>query len=402
MTENALKPYVIGLDLGGTNSVFGIVDARGEIKATTAIKTGGYDNVNDYVKAAVEALQPIIETVGGIEKIKAMGIGAPNGNFYKGTIEYAPNLPWAHTCVVPLADLFSKALGGLPVALTNDANAAALGEMTYGAARGLKNFIDITLADYIRGYVKANQVNDYLELIKKSKELCTIPIIASINCYKADAWIDFARQIELAGADALELNVFFMETELTEDFESIRDTYVSIIRKVKETVSIPVIMKIGKNYSNIPSLVNLLKVNGADGVVLFNRFYQPDIDINNMQIVSGNVFSNHSDLSDTIRWTAIVSGKIPGISIASSTGVHDWEDVVKCLLAGASAVQMCSAVYTHGAEIISQVLTCVEEWMHQAHYQSLSQFQGKLNYANIPNPAMYERSQFMKYFSNRD
>ena len=229
-------------------------------------------------------------------------------------------------------------------------------------------------ADYIRGYVKANQVNDYLELIKKSKELCTIPIIASINCYKADAWIDFARQIELAGADALELNVFFMETELTEDFESIRDTYVSIIRKV----------------------------NGADGVVLFNRFYQPDIDINNMQIVSGNVFSNHSDLSDTIRWTAIVSGKIPGISIASSTGVHDWEDVVKCLLAGASAVQMCSAVYTHGAEIISQVLTCVEEWMHQAHYQSLSQFQGKLNYANIPNPAMYERSQFMKYFSNRD
>ena len=216
-------------------------------------------------------------------------------------------------------------------------------------------------ADYIRGYVKANQVNDYLEL-----------------------------------------NVFFMETELTEDFESIRDTYVSIIRKVKETVSIPVIMKIGKNYSNIPSLVNLLKVNGADGVVLFNRFYQPDIDINNMQIVSGNVFSNHSDLSDTIRWTAIVSGKIPGISIASSTGVHDWEDVVKCLLAGASAVQMCSAVYTHGAEIISQVLTCVEEWMHQAHYQSLSQFQGKLNYANIPNPAMYERSQFMKYFSNRD
>ena len=145
MTENALKPYVIGLDLGGTNSVFGIVDARGEIKATTAIKTGGYDNVNDYVKAAVEALQPIIDTVGGIEKIKAMGIGAPNGNFYKGTIEHAPNLPWAHTCVVPLADLFSKALGGLPVALTNDANAAALGEMTYGVARGMKNFIDITL-----------------------------------------------------------------------------------------------------------------------------------------------------------------------------------------------------------------------------------------------------------------
>lgn len=144
MTENTLKPYVIGLDLGGTNSVFGIVDARGEIKATTAIKTGGYDKVDDYVKASVEALQPIIETVGGIEKIKAMGIGAPNGNFYTGAIEFAPNLAWTHDGVVPLADMFSKALG-IPVALTNDANAAALGEMTYGAARGMKNFIDITL-----------------------------------------------------------------------------------------------------------------------------------------------------------------------------------------------------------------------------------------------------------------
>lgn len=257
-------------------------------------------------------------------------------------------------------------------------------------------------ADYIRGYVKANQVNDYLELIQKTKELCTIPIIASINCYKADAWIDFARQIQLAGADALELNVFFMETELTYDSDAQRDLYVGIVRKVKEAVTIPVTIKMSKMVGNIPALVNTLKVNGADGIVLFNRFYQPDIDINHMQIVSGNVFSNHSDLSDTLRWTGIVSGKIPGISIASSTGVHDWEDVVKCLLAGASAVQMCSAVYTHGGEIISQVLTCVEEWMHQTRYQSLDQFKGRLNYANIPNPGMYERSQFMKYFSNRD
>lgn len=256
--------------------------------------------------------------------------------------------------------------------------------------------------DYIRGYVKANQVSSYLDLIKSTKEQCTIPIIASINCYKSDVWIDFARQIELAGADALELNVFFLETDLDFCSEKMRDTYVSIIRKVKETVSIPVIVKMSKMVGNIPALAHTLTVNGADGIVLFNRFYQPDIDINNMQIVSGNVFSNHSDLSDTIRWTGIVSGKIPGINIASSTGIHDWEDVVKCLLAGASAVQMCSAVYTHGSEIISQVLTCVEEWMNQAHYQSLDQFRGKLNYANIPNPAMYERSQFMKYFSNRD
>ena len=133
--NTAMKPYVIGLDLGGTNSVFGIVDARGEIKATTAIKTGGYDKVEDYVDACVEALQVIIEQVGGIDKIKAMGIGAPNGNYYKGTIEFAPNLPWANDKVVPLAQMFSERLNNIPVALTNDANAAAIGEMVYGVAR---------------------------------------------------------------------------------------------------------------------------------------------------------------------------------------------------------------------------------------------------------------------------
>ena len=142
--QTIMKPYVIGLDLGGTNSVFGIVDSRGDIKATTAIKTQGYDKVEDYVDASIDALQIIIDQVGGIEKIKAMGIGAPNGNFYNGTIEFAPNLSWGHDTVVPLAKMFSDRLG-IPVALTNDANAAAIGEMIYGVARGMKNFIVITL-----------------------------------------------------------------------------------------------------------------------------------------------------------------------------------------------------------------------------------------------------------------
>ncbi len=153
--QQGIKPYVIGLDLGGTNSVFGIVDARGDIKATTAIKTGGYEKVEDYVKASVEALQPVIEQVGGIDKIKAMGIGAPNGNYYNGTIEFAPNLPWAHDGIVPLAKLFSDQLG-IPVALTNDANAAAIGEMVYGVARGMKNFIVITLGTGVGSGIVVN------------------------------------------------------------------------------------------------------------------------------------------------------------------------------------------------------------------------------------------------------
>ena len=155
MEQQTLKPYVIGLDLGGTNSVFGIVDSRGEIKATTAIKTQVYDNVADYVDASVKALEPIIEQVGGIEKIKAMGIGAPNGNYYNGTIEFAPNLVWGRDGIVPLADMFKERLG-IPVALTNDANAAAIGEMIYGVARGMKNFIMITLGTGVGSGIVVN------------------------------------------------------------------------------------------------------------------------------------------------------------------------------------------------------------------------------------------------------
>ena len=155
MTSQILKPYVIGLDLGGTNSVFGIVDSRGDIKATTAIKTQNYANVEDYVDASVEALQIIIDQVGGIDKIKAMGIGAPNANYYRGTIEYAPNIVWGHECCVPLADMFKKKLG-IPVAITNDANAAAIGEMTYGVARGMKNFIVLTLGTGVGSGIVVN------------------------------------------------------------------------------------------------------------------------------------------------------------------------------------------------------------------------------------------------------
>ncbi|EFL45789.1 ROK family protein [Prevotella disiens] len=144
MDAQEQKPFVIGLDLGGTNSVFGIVDQRGQVLATNAIKTQSYKTVEDFVDAGIEVLKPIIAKVGGISQIKAMGIGAPNGNFYRGTIEYAPNLVWAHEGVVPLAKMFSDRLG-IPVGLTNDANAAAIGEMQYGVARGMKNFIMITL-----------------------------------------------------------------------------------------------------------------------------------------------------------------------------------------------------------------------------------------------------------------
>ena len=142
MAENMEKPYVVGMDIGGTNTVFGVVDSRGNVLASDSIKTHQHDDVNEYVEAVCAKLIPMIEKFGGPEKIKGMGVGAPNGNYYSGTIEFAPNLPWKG--VIPLAEMFEKSLG-IPTALTNDANAAAIGEMTYGAARGMKDFIMITL-----------------------------------------------------------------------------------------------------------------------------------------------------------------------------------------------------------------------------------------------------------------
>ena len=137
------KPYVIGIDIGGTNTVFGVVDARGTILYSGSIKTGHYDDINDYVKALGDGLQNVINSAGGKDKIKGIGVGAPNGNYFNGCIEFAPNLPWKGK--IPLAQMISDQTGGIPVTLTNDANAAAIGEMTYGAARGLKDFIVITL-----------------------------------------------------------------------------------------------------------------------------------------------------------------------------------------------------------------------------------------------------------------
>ena len=142
MVTGMEKPYVVGMDIGGTNTVFGIVDSRGNVLATDSVKTQSFSKIEDYVEAVSSKLRPLIESFGGVEKIKGMGVGAPNGNYYNGTIEFAPNLPWKG--VIPLATLFEEAIG-VPTALTNDANAAAIGEMTYGAARGMKDFIMITL-----------------------------------------------------------------------------------------------------------------------------------------------------------------------------------------------------------------------------------------------------------------
>lgn len=254
-------------------------------------------------------------------------------------------------------------------------------------------------ADYINTYVEMNHMDKYLELIRSAKKHCNVPIIASINCYKMAKWTEFAKAIQDAGADGLELNLFVLNAgEFGDSY--LEDTYVNIVRELKKVINIPVVIKMAKNISNLPGLVSKLKALKADGVVLFNRFYQLDIDIETMELKAGPVFSNPSDFSDTLRWTAIVSGRVPDFDIACSYGVHTWEDVIKGILAGAGAMQLCSTLYENGLGAVDNILTCVEEWMNQNNYSRIEQFRGKLNYSNIKSPYLYERVQFMKYFSN--
>lgn len=254
-------------------------------------------------------------------------------------------------------------------------------------------------SDYINAYVEMNHVEKYLDLIREAKSSCNIPIIASINCYKVARWIDFAKNIEEAGADALELNIFLINTGGYGD-RYLEDSYIKIVREVKKEIKIPIIIKMARTVSNLPGLVEKLEALGVSAVVLFNRFYQLDIDINALEITSGPVFSHPEDFSETLRWTAITSGYVPNFNIACSYGVHKWEDIIKGLLAGATAMQLCSVLYEKGMEIVPEMITCLEEWMSQNNYKNIEEFRGKLSYANIPDPALYERAQFMKYFSN--
>jgi dihydroorotate dehydrogenase (fumarate) len=247
-----------------------------------------------------------------------------------------------------------------------------------------------------------HEVNDYLNLIQDTKEHCYIPVIASINCYNDDFGMDFVHQIEMAGADAIEVNVSALNTELSQEADSIEKTCIRIVQKLKETVSLPIIVKTGKYFCHLVNLANRLYAAGAAGIVLFNRFYPPDIDINKLQMTSGNVFSSSAEISDTLHWTGIINGRLPQLSIASSTGIHDWEDIVKCILSGASAVQICSTLYLNGNEIIAAMKRSIEEWMLSSGFHSIDAFKGKLNYATIESPTLYERLQFFKYFSNRD
>ncbi len=255
--------------------------------------------------------------------------------------------------------------------------------------------------DYIWNYTRNNSITKHLNLLSEAKKETEIPIIASINCMSASEWTIFAKEFENAGADALELNLFFVPTTRQRSSEEIEQLYLKIVSEVKKQVKIPVSVKIGYYYTNMVAMADKLVAHGASALVLFNRFYEPDINIEKMQITSSDIFSSPEDIRRSLRWIGLISSQLPKVEIAASTGIHDGEAVIKQLLAGAQAVQVCSSIYINGSQIIAGMLSDLTAFMKKQNFKKIEDFRGRLSYKNIPDPMLYERAQFMKYFSGK-
>ena len=258
-------------------------------------------------------------------------------------------------------------------------------------------------SDYLVGYIREHKLGEYLNLIKESKKVCNIPIISQHPTAIRNAdWVEFATKIEEAGADALEINILALQTDVQYTYGTFEQRHIDILSHIKKTVKIPVIMKLGDNLTNPIALIDQLYANGAAAVVLFNRFYQPDINIEKMIQVSGNVFSNEADLSKALRWIGIASAAVNKLDYAASGGIHSPEGVVKAILAGASAVEICSVLYQNSATIIEEYIRFLNLWMDRKGMETISQFKGILNVNDPKGVNTFERTQFLKYFSSHE
>ncbi len=255
--------------------------------------------------------------------------------------------------------------------------------------------------DYYDYKIKEDNLSAYTTLISESKNSVSIPVIASVNCIYSHEWLAFASQLQKAGADALELNMFFLPSDFQRTSEEKEAAYFRIIEQVQKAVTLPIALKISYYFSNLGPMIQKLSETGVSGLVLFNRFFSPDFDIDNFTVKSSNVFSSASDLAISLRWIAIMAARV-NCDLAASTGVHDGEALIKQLLAGADAVQVASTLYQNGKGRIGEMLKTLEGWMADKGYAKLADFRGKMSQAESSNPAAYERMQFMKYFGGKN
>lgn len=240
---------------------------------------------------------------------------------------------------------------------------------------------------------------EYLEHIHHAKQAVEIPIIASLNGVSTGGWIDYARKMEQAGADALELNIYYIPTDPKFNSSVVEELYVENLHVIKSSVKIPIALKLSPFFSSMANVAMRLDVGGADALVLFNRFYQPDFDLEKLEVVPSLHLSTSHEMTLPLRWIAILYGKVKA-SLAATTGIHTAVDAIKMLMAGADVTMMCSALLHHGPKYVATVLREMREWMEAHEYESVAQMKGSMSQKSCAEPAAFERANYMKVLNS--
>ncbi|MCK5808798.1 dihydroorotate dehydrogenase-like protein [bacterium] len=251
--------------------------------------------------------------------------------------------------------------------------------------------------EYVTQMSMAYGPEQYLNTIREACALVDIPIIASINALHEEYWVEFAKKVESAGAAAIELNISHISSDSKTEPKEIEQRYVDIVKQVKKSVSIPVAVKLGDYFTSIPNIVRKLEFAGADAVVLFNRFYQMDVDVEKMEITPGYTLSSRTNMTQSLRWVSIISGQAK-LDVCGSRGIYTGEDVVKHLLVGAKAIQVTSVLLRNGKEHISAMSDEISAWMERKNYDNIDKFIGKFAQSVAEDPELYEREQYIKAY----
>jgi len=271
-------------------------------------------------------------------------------------------------------------------------------ELDHYISRGTDTFAEVN--SYFPPFDSYNTGPEgYLKEVSQLKEAVSIPIIGSLNGVSSGGWIDYAQKIEQAGADALEINMYYIPNDPAITSAEMEDTYIALLRDICQKVKIPVSVKLSPYFSTMPRMAKRLVDAGAKGLVLFNRFYQPDFDLENLEVVPNLTLSNSSDLRLPLRWIAMLYGKIE-TDFAASSGVHTSEDVLKAMMAGASVAMMTSTLLKFGIDRASEILHTMRSWMEEKEYASIEQMKGSMSQKNVAEPAAFERANYMKVLNS--
>lgn len=308
--------------------------------------------------------------------------------------------------LVPSASPLSRTLDG--IRHLEDAGAAAIvmyslfeeqihheeAELDHYLSYGTQSF-----AEALSYFPETQEYNlgpdQYIEHLRKAKEAVDIPIIGSLNGISTGGWIQYAKKIQEAGADALELNVYYIPTDPKLNGAAVEQRYIDVLKAVKATVKIPVAMKLSPYFSSMANMASALDAAGADGLVLFNRFYQPDLDIEALEVVPNVTLSSSQAIRLPLRWLAVLFGTVKA-SLAATSGVHSAQDVVKLLMAGADVTQLCSALLLHGPGRVAEILEELERWLLEHEYVSVKQMRGSMSQKSVADPSAFERANYMK------